>query len=70
LGDASVKKQAFAQKGLILKDQGKDDEAQVSFENALLLGNCHVSNIAKKGNPYAALCAQVIPQIFQQFKRL
>lgn len=66
-GGNAIKKQAYAQKGIILKSQG-NEQAQECFEMAAKLGNNAVKQEAIKGNPYAALCSQMLSEVMSKYQ--
>ncbi|CAN7987421.1 unnamed protein product [Ixodes pacificus] len=61
--------QALCQRGLIYRLQKRDEEALVDFKRAAKLGSQFAKAQVVQMNPYAALCNQMLGQMFAKLKQ-
>ncbi|KAE8592370.1 hypothetical protein XENTR_v10018741 [Xenopus tropicalis] len=61
-------RQALVQRGLILRLQGKDDEARKDFQRAAQLGSDFAKQQLILLNPYAALCNTMLRDMMQKLR--
>ncbi|KAH7729815.1 Protein F52H3.5 [Aphelenchoides avenae] len=61
--------QAYVQRGLILRLQGKDDEAKADYEKASALGSSFAKLQLVEMNPYAAMCNKMLQDVIGKLQR-
>ncbi|XP_078615910.1 tetratricopeptide repeat protein 36-like [Branchiostoma floridae x Branchiostoma japonicum] len=61
--------QAFTQRGLINRLEGRDEEALEDFKKAACLGSEFAKTQVVAMNPYAALCNQMLREVIGKLKR-
>ena len=57
--------QAFCQRGLILRRDGRDDEALADFRKSADLGSDFAKSLLVQLNPYAAMCNKMLKNVFK-----
>ena len=62
--------QAYAQRGLIRRLRGEENEAFEDFQKASVLGNTFAKHLCAQMNPYAKLCNQMLKQAFTKLQDL
>ncbi|RNA08586.1 OTU domain-containing 6B [Brachionus plicatilis] len=67
--DQKVLALALTQKGTILRLKGRDDEAIDCFKVASSCGNSFAKQQVVSMNPYAALCNQMLSDVFEKIKK-
>ncbi|XP_026468694.1 tetratricopeptide repeat protein 36 [Ctenocephalides felis] len=60
--------QALCQRGLLYRKTGEDDLAREDFNKAASLGSTFAKNQLVEMNPYAALCNQMLGEVFAKLK--
>ncbi|XP_033763281.1 tetratricopeptide repeat protein 36-like [Pecten maximus] len=60
--------QAFTQRGLVFKLEGDDEKALEDFKRAAALGGQFARQQVVAMNPYAALCNQMLSEVFRKVK--
>ncbi|KAF3693255.1 Tetratricopeptide repeat protein 36 [Channa argus] len=60
--------QALAQRGLLRRLAGRDDEARADFEKAAALGSEFARQQAVILNPYAALCNKMLSEVINKLR--
>ncbi|XP_064424838.1 histone-lysine N-methyltransferase 2A isoform X3 [Latimeria chalumnae] len=60
--------QAFVQRALIHRLEGRDEEAQEDFQKAACLGSEFARRQAVLMNPYAALCNRMLADVMQKLR--
>lgn len=60
---------ALCQRGLLHRVEGRDDEARLDFQQAAQLGNDFAKTQLVALNPYAALCNQMLGDVFAKLQR-
>ncbi|XP_036114144.1 tetratricopeptide repeat protein 36 [Molossus molossus] len=68
-GRGRVARQAFVQRGLLARLQGRDDDARGDFERAARLGSPFARRQLVLLNPYAALCNRMLAGVLGQLRR-
>ena len=66
--DFKVLSQASTQKGMILRLNGKDEEALACFKVAASHGNAFAKQQIVCLNPYAAMCNKMLNDLFQKIR--
>ncbi|KAJ0176817.1 hypothetical protein K1T71_007996 [Dendrolimus kikuchii] len=61
---------ALCQRGVLLRKQGKDDDARTVFTEAAKLGSSFAKKQVVELNPYAALCNQMLSQVMRGEKEI
>ncbi|CAG2187158.1 Tetratricopeptide repeat protein 36 homolog,Tetratricopeptide repeat protein 36 [Mytilus edulis] len=67
-GHGQVACQAFTQRGLIYKLEGMDEESLEDFKHAASLGGQFAKQQVVAMNPYAAMCNQMLSEVFHKIK--
>ncbi|KAG8234068.1 hypothetical protein J437_LFUL013564 [Ladona fulva] len=68
-GKGHAARQAFCQRGMLLRKEGKDPEAKTDFEKAANLGSDFAKAQVVEMNPYAALCNMMLHDVFTKLQR-
>ena len=64
-GRGRAARQAYCQRGLLLRRDGRDDEAMADFRRAAELGSGFAKSVLVQFNPYAAMCNKMLKSVFQ-----
>ncbi|KAM8818403.1 tetratricopeptide repeat protein 36 [Rhynchonycteris naso] len=67
-GQGRAARQAFVQRGLLARLQGRDDDARRDFEQAARLGSPFARRQLVLLNPYAALCNRMLADVMAQLR--
>ncbi|XP_033103901.1 tetratricopeptide repeat protein 36-like isoform X1 [Anneissia japonica] len=67
-GEGKAGRQAYVQRGLIRRLQGQNESALDDFQKAADLGSEFAKGQVVQLNPYAAMCNQMLTDVFQQLK--
>ncbi|CAG2187157.1 Tetratricopeptide repeat protein 36 homolog,Tetratricopeptide repeat protein 36 [Mytilus edulis] len=67
-GRGQVACQAYTQRGLIYKLEGMDEESLEDFKHAASLGGQFAKQQVVAMNPYAAMCNQMLSEVFHKIK--
>ncbi|XP_059786282.1 tetratricopeptide repeat protein 36 isoform X2 [Balaenoptera ricei] len=67
-GRGRAARQAFVQRGLVARLQGRDDDARGDFERAARLGSPFARRQLVLLNPYAALCNRMLADVMGQLR--
>lgn len=65
-GKGRVASQAFVQRGLLYKLNNENEKATKDFQSAGKLGNTFAKQQLTAMNPYAALCNQMLGEVFSK----
>ena len=61
-------KQAYCQRGLIYKRNGRDEEAMSDFNTAAEMGSGFAKSVLVQLNPYAAMCNKMLKDVFSKLE--
>ena len=61
-------KQAYCQRGLIYRRNGRDEEAMSDFKTAAELGSGFAKSVLVQLNPYAAMCNKMLKDVFSKLE--
>ena len=61
-------KQAHCQRGLILRRNGREQEAMSDFNSAAELGSGWAKSVLVELNPYAAMCNKMLKDVFSKLE--
>ena len=61
-------KQAHCQRGLILRRNGREQEAMTDFKSAADLGSGWAKSVLVELNPYAAMCNKMLKDVFSKLE--
>ena len=61
-------KQAHCQRGLILRRNGREQEAMSDFKSAAELGSGWAKSVLVELNPYAAMCNKMLKDVFSKLE--
>uniref|UniRef100_T1JJI5 Tetratricopeptide repeat protein 36 homolog n=1 Tax=Strigamia maritima TaxID=126957 RepID=T1JJI5_STRMM len=67
-GRGRVAREALCQRGLIYRLKGRCEDSRTDFEAASLLGSSFAKSALVQLNPYAALCNQMLTEVFQRLQ--
>ena len=61
-------KQAYCQRGLIYRRNGRDEEAMSDFKAAAEMGSEFAKSVLVQLNPYAAMCNKMLRDVFSKLE--
>ena len=61
-------KQAYCQRGLIYRRNGREQEAMSDFKIAAEMGSGFAKSVLVELNPYAAMCNKMLKDVFSKLE--
>ena len=61
-------KQAYCQRGLVYRRNGREQEAMSDFKIAAELGSGFAKSVLVEMNPYAAMCNKMLKDVFSKLE--